>query len=221
MATHGSIGEFIVSIKDWPSYKERLEPYFTANSMDSNQPQAEQRQAILQAVCGPTTYPLIQNLPSPAKPFERKYTNLCRSINSQLHQLLYNSSTSTTECNDKESQWVTLWLSSSRNTVHFGDQLERWHGDQLEDVLRDGLVCVWLLRQAASTDSFDSTKFHIWLSLQNGLCNGEWQCRKSRIYIKMPPTLFMQFSKGHSSYKTYSNKPKKEQSACYCCGGEH
>ena len=43
MATHGSIGEFNASIEDWTSYTERLEQYFTANGIGSNQAQAEQR----------------------------------------------------------------------------------------------------------------------------------------------------------------------------------
>ena len=59
MATHGSIGEFNVSIEDWTSYTKCLEQYFTANGIGSNQAQPEQGQAILLAVCGPTTYQLI------------------------------------------------------------------------------------------------------------------------------------------------------------------
>ena len=59
MVTHVSNGEFNASIDNWTLYTERLEQYFTANSIGSNQAQAEQRRAILLAVCCPTTYQLI------------------------------------------------------------------------------------------------------------------------------------------------------------------
>ena len=59
MMTHGFIREFNASIEDWTLYTEHLEQYFSANGIGSNQAQAEQRRAILLAVCGPTTYQLI------------------------------------------------------------------------------------------------------------------------------------------------------------------
>ena len=62
MTTHGFFGEFHAFFKDWTLYTEHLEQYFTANGIGFNQPQAEQRRAILLAVCGPATYQLIQSL---------------------------------------------------------------------------------------------------------------------------------------------------------------
>ena len=84
MTTHGSIGEFNASIEDWTAYTERLEQYFTANGIGSSQAQAEQRRAILLAVCGPATYQLIRSLSSPAKPSERTYKQIIKLV--QEHQ---------------------------------------------------------------------------------------------------------------------------------------
>ena len=63
-------------------YTEHLEQYFTANSIGPSQ--AEQQQAILLKVCGPTAYQLIGSHISPAKPSEKTYKQIVKLM--QEHQ---------------------------------------------------------------------------------------------------------------------------------------
>ena len=66
MATHGTLGEFQPGIESWTFYTERLEQYFLANDVGSE----EQKRVILLSVCGPPTYQLMRNLVAPRKPAE-------------------------------------------------------------------------------------------------------------------------------------------------------
>ncbi len=62
MATHGAFGEFESSKEDWTSYTER---HFEANDVYSAE---KQRAILLISGCGASTYQLIRDLVSPAKP---------------------------------------------------------------------------------------------------------------------------------------------------------
>ena len=62
--THGHLSEFCQDKEEWPSYCERLEQYFLANDVTSE----EKQRGILMRVCSPSTYQLICILLSPEKP---------------------------------------------------------------------------------------------------------------------------------------------------------
>jgi len=67
MATHGNVGEFTASSETWVLYIERLKQYFIANDNKGD----ERQRAVLLSICGTSTYQLIQNIVSPAKPTDK------------------------------------------------------------------------------------------------------------------------------------------------------
>ena len=73
MATHhGTLTEYAPAHESWTEYVERLELYFVANDIVSD----EKKRAILLNACGPTAYKLFRNLTAPAKPSEVDYEDL-------------------------------------------------------------------------------------------------------------------------------------------------
>jgi len=67
MATHGSVGESTASSETYMSYIERLKQYFIANDIKGD----ERQRTILLSICGASTYQLIRNIVSPAKPTDK------------------------------------------------------------------------------------------------------------------------------------------------------
>ena len=69
-ATQGAISQFDAKVEDFASYIERLNYYFIANDVTTDQ----KKKSILLTVCGPTTFKLIRNLADAhqleAKPYE-------------------------------------------------------------------------------------------------------------------------------------------------------
>ncbi len=73
MATFGNVGEFVQGQEPWDLYIERLEQYFEANEITSQ----DRQRAILIAVVGPSAFQLISKLLAPKKP---KEINTARSF---------------------------------------------------------------------------------------------------------------------------------------------
>ena len=72
MATHGGFGAFEDGHKEWASYTERLEQYFTANDIKT----AEKKRATLLSICGVATYQVIRNLTTPGKLTDHTFEKL-------------------------------------------------------------------------------------------------------------------------------------------------
>ncbi len=142
MATHGSIGEFNATIEDWISYTERLEHYFTANGIAAGH--GETRRAILLSVCGPSTYQLIRNLVSPAKTSEKTYAQLVQLVKEHQQPTpsfivqCYNFHTRVQQLNESISDFVAQLRKLSEHCRF---------GDQLDEMLRDRLVCGYRNKQ--------------------------------------------------------------------------
>ena len=60
---HGAVAAFDPEQESWSEYVERLEHYFTANDIASD----DKRRAILLTIVGASTYRLIRTLVSPSK----------------------------------------------------------------------------------------------------------------------------------------------------------
>jgi len=73
MATYGSVGEFDETQEPWELYIDRLEEFFVANKIESD----DQKRAILNAQVGAKAYQLINKLLSPKKPKEATFTEIC------------------------------------------------------------------------------------------------------------------------------------------------
>ena len=69
MSLHSLIGAFDANIEDWPSYVERLQHYFTANEIDSE----EKHCATLLMACGPPIYRQLRSLDTPRKLFDLSF----------------------------------------------------------------------------------------------------------------------------------------------------
>ena len=69
----GRIDEFDGTKEDWPQHFEHchVDYFFDANGITN----ADKKSAFM-AVIGPTTYTLVRNLVSPAKPGEKSYDEL-------------------------------------------------------------------------------------------------------------------------------------------------
>ena len=80
MATTGTLGrvdEFDDTKDDWPQYVERLEHFFLANGIDSE----EKKRAVFLSVVGAAiTNKTLRNIVSPAKPGEKSYDELVKAL---------------------------------------------------------------------------------------------------------------------------------------------
>ena len=64
MPTLGRVEPFQVSVDDWDQYTERLEQYFTANSIT----EGDKKRAVFLTVVWKETYSLLSNLLAPVQP---------------------------------------------------------------------------------------------------------------------------------------------------------
>ena len=64
MGSLDKIGEFQPAMEDWPQYVERLEFFFTATGITSDDTQ----RATFLVVIGPTAYKLLRSMLVPVKP---------------------------------------------------------------------------------------------------------------------------------------------------------
>ena len=72
----GKIEEFSGNNEDWPNYTERLNHFFKANSITTN----EQKQSVFPSVIGPSTYKLLRSLMSPEKPGDKSFKDLVKKL---------------------------------------------------------------------------------------------------------------------------------------------
>ena len=133
MAMHGSIGEFDRTQEDWVSYCERLEQYFVANDVKN----ADKQRAILLSVCGASTYQLIRNLVAPNKPTEKTFAEIVKLVKDHytppppaaMQRYTFNKRI------QKEGESIAEFVAELRKLS------ERCEFDDLEDMLRDRLMC--------------------------------------------------------------------------------
>ena len=133
MANHGNVGEYDPQKEDWMSYSERLQEYFTANDMN-----AAAKKCTLLNMVGASTYQLIKNLVTPAKPTEKAFDDLVRLV--QDH---YQPNRSVIVQRFKFNSQSRL---PGESVTAFVAELQRLpehcqYGDTLDDKLRDRLVC--------------------------------------------------------------------------------
>ena len=75
-ADFGKIEEFSSNNEDWSNYVERLNHFFKANSIPTNQ----QKQSMFLSVFGPSTYKLLRSLVSPEKPGDKSFKDLVKKL---------------------------------------------------------------------------------------------------------------------------------------------
>ena len=77
---HGIISEFEAGKEDSISYTERLQQYFAANDIDSE----DKQRVILLSICGAATYQLLKSLLAPVRPAERTFAQLVELTENHL-----------------------------------------------------------------------------------------------------------------------------------------
>ena len=138
MATHGTVGVFDPSVEDWVSYSERLEQYFTANGIGTEDADLPKRRAILLSCCGPSTYQLIRNLVAPGKPTEKTFV--------ELVELVRNHHQPTPSFIVQRYNFHMRLQRPGESIGEFVAQLRKLSehcrfGGTLDDMLRDRIVC--------------------------------------------------------------------------------
>ena len=74
-----NIGPFEEGTETWELYQGRLEQYFIASDVDT-----DEKRATLLSTCGKKTYKLICNLLAPDKPSDAKYAAICDKLESHF-----------------------------------------------------------------------------------------------------------------------------------------
>ena len=138
MATIGKIGEFDRSVEDWVSYAERMDQYFVANGIGTEEADLPKRRAILLTCCGPSTYQLIRSLTAPDAPTSKTYAELVKLVKdheqpppSAIVQR-YNFNMRVQQPGESIADYVAQLRKLSEHCKY---------GDSLDEMLRDRIVC--------------------------------------------------------------------------------
>lgn len=135
MATvFGKVDEFDGSKEEWTQYVERVNHFFEANDIAD----AGKKRAILLSVIGSSTYALLRNLVSPAKPGEKSYDELVSVLKDH-----YNPTPSETVQRSrfnsrfrKPGESVATFVAELRALAEFCN-----YGSSLDKMIRDRVVC--------------------------------------------------------------------------------
>ena len=128
------LSEHDSSKEDWQSYIERLELYFTGNDTDDE----EKRKAILLTSRGIECYRLFKELTTPRKPVDKTFIDLVTLManhespkrNPIVERFFFNMR------NRKLGESISQYMAELRRLSQYCE-----HGDSLESMLRDRLVC--------------------------------------------------------------------------------
>ena len=136
MATHGMMKLFNSQVDDWPTYVERLQYYFVTNDMTD----AAKKRAILLTVCGAPTYKLLRSLVPDGKldGDSATYDSLVKLLTDYynpkpsliVQRFNFNSRSR------KPNEPIATYVAALRELA-----LQYDYGDQLQQMLRDRLVC--------------------------------------------------------------------------------
>ena len=126
--TLGRIEEFNKEQDDWPEYKERLDQYFKANGLDTEE-QAERRVAVFLTVIEGSTYKLLPSLLTPELPATKTYEELTKMLADHLapKPLAIAERFKLRQRNQKQGESVARYLAEH---CEFGAKLEEHLRDQ-------------------------------------------------------------------------------------------
>ena len=212
MATnHGTIGEFQSAQETWQSYVERLQQYFVANDVKSQ----EKQRAVLLSAVGPQTYQLIRNLLAPSKPTDVSFAGIVDAMQKHIQPLpsvivqRFNFHSRIRHPGESVSAFVAELRKLSEHCAF---------GTTLNDMLRDRLVCGISdqriqRRLLAEPDlSFDKA-----LELSVAAEAAERNTRELDKGTK-PPSVHKLSGSGEQPRRGGGAQSSKR---CYRCGGDH
>ena len=132
---HGSIAEFVPGKEDWTTYQERLDLYFLANGVTTD----EKKRAIHLSVSSTATYKLIRSLVGGAEALKTTaYVDICSKLkdhydpapSSIVQRFKFNSRVRAA------GESIADYLAALRDLSQHCE-----YGDTLPNMLRDRLVC--------------------------------------------------------------------------------
>ena len=131
MAIHGQIAAFDPHQETWSLYSERLGHYFIANDIVD----ADKKKAILLTICGPSTYQLLKSLLQPETPNDKSYVQLVELLKNH-YSPIPSAIMQRYKFNTQQGESIATYVAVLKGLgEHCG------YGDQLNDMVRDRLVC--------------------------------------------------------------------------------
>ena len=219
MATHGSVGEFSGSSESWVSYIERLKQYFIANDIKGE----ERQRAVLLSICGASTYQLIRNVVSPAKPTEKTFDEIVATMKEHyfpkpsvtMQRFAFNSRSR------KQGESVATFVADLRRLSEYCE-----FGESLVEMLRDRLICginndrMQRCLLAESKLSFEKA-----YELAQAMETADHDARE----LQGPPTSAVnKLNKTSAAARNFpptnagsANNRNPRSRNCYRCGGKH
>ena len=215
MATFGRIEAYDATADHWTHYIERLEFFFVANDITTD----DKKKAVMLSVCGAETYKLFRSLSAPDKPSDKSYTDLKTVIQAHLSPTpniiaeRFALNTRSRQSSESVSQYVAELKRLSQDCQY---------GASLNDMLRDRLVCgindssiQRKLLSEGSTLSFDNA-FKIALSIESA----------TQQSAAMHPQQQFTGNRSHESILKVSDTSrvppfKGQESNCFRCGSKH
>ena len=134
MATIGRIEEFREDKEEWSQYAERLEHFFAANGITSN----DKKRSVFLTVIGARAYKQLRSLIAPAKPGETDFATLSEAMKNHyspapseiVQRFKFNSRFR------RQGESVSTFVAELRAIAEFCN-----FGDTLKLMIRDRLVC--------------------------------------------------------------------------------
>ena len=134
LGLHGVVATFNPAQDDWCEYIERLEHYFMANDIGSE----DKRRAILLNAVGASTYRLIRTLVAPSKVSEVSFEDIVKRakahFNPKPSPIVKRFEFNTRRQGQDES--VSDYVAELGKLAEYCE-----YGDVLSDMLRDRIVC--------------------------------------------------------------------------------
>lgn len=133
-AVIGHVEAFQPEVDDWEQYTERLEQYFVANGIESE----EKKLAVFLTVMGARTYGLLSDLLAPVKPATKSYADLVQVLKAHLKPkpLIIAERFHFHQRMQEDGETVATYLAALRRLA---DKCE--YGNHLSQALRDRFVC--------------------------------------------------------------------------------
>ena len=209
---HGHMSPINTSNEDWRAYVERFEQYCVANDIVDD----GKKRAVLLSVCGAKTYQMIGNLTKPDMPKDKSYDDIVKSLTTHYSpkpSIITQRYKFNTRYQRKD-ETIAEYVAALREISEFCD-----YKDQLEDMLRDRLVCgvhinAIQMRLLSETELTFEKAFKLATSIESASHDSK------TLTGKQPETLPVHYTSGKKQLKQ-KEKFNKKKVVCTRCGGNH
>ena len=223
MAMYGKMEEYTGEGEEWSQYVERIEFYFTANSIENTAENAGRRKAILLSVIGGKTYGLLRDLLAPDRPSDKTYDEVVEVLKKHFQPkpseivMRYKFNTRTRKSNETVADYVA-------DLRHLSEHCN--YGASLENMLRDRIVCgindESTQRKLLSESNLTfQTAFDTAQGMETAQKHVSDLRNDSETDKKEPSVLYT----AKKDWALYNNQPRfksqRNEGDCYRCGGSH